>query len=154
MWLSGVGGSRQNQAPAGHLMNERISELIGRCRGLWTQMTYNTHTDAPYEDTRMHTPTCVTHTHWHAATVRVMDQSGLKLSWILHGVWGRGGRRIQIERWPSYLRIFWKSIFLSLLLSCCCWQWRVISSAGATQELACSFCGGPTGIASDSQIGI
>ena len=41
MWLSGL-GLRQNQTPAGHLMIERISELIGRCRGIWTQMTRGT----------------------------------------------------------------------------------------------------------------
>lgn len=41
MWLSGS-GLRQNQTPAGHLMIERISELIGRCRGIWTKMTYST----------------------------------------------------------------------------------------------------------------
>lgn len=47
------------------------------------------------------------HTNMQTYTVtlwllRVMDQSGLKLSWILHGVWCR--RRIIIERWRSYFR--------------------------------------------------
>lgn len=57
MWLSGL-GLRQNQTPAGHLMIERISELIGRCRGIWTQMTRGTlgcadrHTQAYHTNTR------------------------------------------------------------------------------------------------------
>lgn len=52
--------------------------------------------------------------HCHTVTVRVMDPSRLKLSWILHGVWSR--RRIIIERWRSYFRLL--EIQLSLFAVC------------------------------------
>lgn len=125
MWLSGS-GLRQNQTPAGHLMIERISELIGRCWGIWTQMTYSTHGCTEGQDTSIpspiHTQTSARHActrrhvclRCHTVTVRVMDQSRLKLSWILHGVWC--GRRIIIERSGSYLRLL--EIQLSLTAFC------------------------------------
>lgn len=42
--------------------------------------------------------------------LRVMDQSRLKLSWILHAVWWR--RRIIIEKWRSYFRLLEIQLFL------------------------------------------
>lgn len=121
MWLSGS-GLRQNQTPAGHLMIERISELIGRCRGIWTKMTYSTQgrTDRQAStipiDKRIGTRHAYTSTdiQCHTVTVRVMDQSRLKLSWILHGVWCR--KRIIIEKWRSYFRLL--GIQLSLFAFC------------------------------------
>lgn len=52
-----------------------------------------------------------------------MDQSRLKLSWILHGVWSR--RRIITERWRSYFRLL--EIQLSLFAAVAdSGQWSVV----------------------------
>ena len=112
---------------------------------LWTNWTLQGHLDTDdIQHTRMHRHT---HTHMHAipthtrivqdmhahtythsytvtvTLLRVMDQSRLKLSWILHGVWCR--RRITIEKWRKWcyfrLQAFENPAFSFCCLSCCCW---------------------------------
>lgn len=105
-------------------MIECISELTGHCRGIWTQTPNSTHTcpdrhthTIPIHTRIVHDMHAHTNMHTYPVTLwllRAMDQSRLKLSWILHGVWCR--TRFIIERWRSFFSLL--EIQLSLFAFC------------------------------------